>query len=186
MQQADGFSRGDIDGGVVDTTQSLTVPAGLTFEPDGPSLVNGVFVPALSFPGYIVIPSVTQDGADTDQFTQEFRLSSANDGPFNWQVGAFYFDSDLVVTTESFGSFGFLGNPPQDTVIQQQNETWAVFGQGSYDMTDRLTLTAGVRYTEDEKDFQVLQFGQLWLDVGIPTFYRRPNHRQATTRRVGS
>lgn len=173
-QRADGFSRGDIDGGVVDPTQSLSVPPGLTFEPDGPSLVNGVFVPALSFPGYIVIPSVTQDGADTDQFTQEFRLASANDGPFNWQVGAFYFDSDLVVTTESFGSFGFLGNPPQDTVIQQQNETWAVFGQGSFDMTDRLTLTAGVRYTEDEKDFQVLQFGQLWLDAGIPTSIAAP------------
>ena len=174
FQDADGSSRGDIDGGVVDPTQSLPVPPGLTFEPDGPSLVNGVFVPALSFPGYIVIPSVTQDGADTDQFTQEFRIASDTDGRFNWQVGAFYFSSDLVVTTESFGSFGFLGNPPQDTIIQQENKTWAVFGQGSYDVTDRLTLTGGVRYTDDEKDFQVLQFGQLWLDLGIPTFIAPP------------
>jgi iron complex outermembrane receptor protein len=174
FQDADGSSRGDIDGGVVDVTQSLPVPPGLTFEPDGPSLVNGVFVPALSFPGYIVIPSVTQDGADTDQFTQEFRIASDTDGRFNWQVGAFYFSSDLVVTTESFGSFGFLGNPPQDTIIQQENKTWAVFGQGSYDVTDRLTLTGGVRYTDDEKDFQVLQFGQLWLDLGIPTFIAPP------------
>jgi iron complex outermembrane receptor protein len=174
FQDADGSSRGDIDGGVVDPTQSLPVPPGLTFEPDGPSLVNGVFVPALSFPGYIVIPSVTQDGADTDQFTQEFRIASDTDGRFNWQVGAFYFSSDLVVTTESFGSFGFLGNPPQDTIIQQENKTWAVFGQGSYDVTDRLTLTGGVRYTDDEKDFQVLQFGQLWLDLDIPTFIAPP------------
>ena len=174
FQDADGSSRGDIDGGVVDVTQSLPVPPGLTFEPDGPSLVNGVFVPALSFPGYIVIPSVTQDGADTDQFTQEFRIASDTDGRFNWQVGAFYFSSDLVVTTESFGSFGFLGNPPQDTIIQQENKTWAVFGQGSYDVTDRLTLTGGVRYTDDEKDFQVLQFGQLWLDLDIPTFIAPP------------
>ena len=52
--------------------------------------------------------------------------------------------------TDSFGSLGldFLGNPPQDTVIQQENETWAVFGQGSYDVTDNLTLTAGARYAE--------------------------------------
>ena len=108
-------------------------------------------------------PSVTQDGADTDQFTQEFRLASISDGPANWQIGAFFFRSDLVVTTESFASFGFVSR--QDTQIQQQNTTWALFGQGSYDVNDQLTLTAGVRYTRDEKDFQVLQFGQLWLDI---------------------
>jgi iron complex outermembrane receptor protein len=131
-QQADGFSRGDIDGGL-----ASEVP----------------------------FPSVTQDGADTDQFTQEFRLASISDGPVNWQIGAFFFRSDLVVSTESFASFGFASR--QDTKIQQQNETWALFGQGSYDVNDQLTLTAGVRYTKDEKDFQVLQFGQLWLDLGF-------------------
>jgi iron complex outermembrane receptor protein len=99
-------------------------------------------------------------------------MSSDNDGPFNWQVGAFYFSSDLVVTTDSFASFGFVD--VQDTKIQQENKTWAVFGQGSYDVTDRLTLTGGVRYTDDEKDFRVLQFGQLWLDLGIPTFIAAP------------
>jgi iron complex outermembrane receptor protein len=164
-QRADGSSRGDIDGGVVDFTQTLVPPSGVTFDLNALSNLGGFYVPAVTFPGTINIPSVTQDGADTDQFTQEFRLASQSDGAFNWQIGAFYFDSDLVVTTESFGSFGFLGSPPQDTIIQQQNETWAVFGQGSYDVSDRLTLTAGVRYTEDEKDFQVLQFGQLWLDL---------------------
>jgi iron complex outermembrane receptor protein len=138
-QQADGFSRGDIDGGL-----ASEVP----------------------------FPSVTQDGADTDQFTQEFRLASISDGPASWQIGAFFFRSDLVVTTESFASFGFVSR--QDTQIQQQNETWALFGQGSYDVSDQLTLTAGVRYTNDEKDFQVLQFGQLWLDLGIPTFIADP------------
>ncbi len=138
-QQADGFSRGDIDGGI-----ASEVP----------------------------FPSVTQDGADTDQFTQEFRLASISDGPVNWQIGAFFFRSDLVVSTESFASFGFASR--QDTKIQQKNTTWALFGQGSYDVNEQLTLTAGVRYTNDEKDFQVLQFGQLWLDLGIPTFIADP------------
>lgn len=120
----------------------------------------------------VPFPSVSEDGADTDQFTQEFRLASQTDGPFSWQVGAFYFDSDLVVTTDSFASMGFVSS--QDTIIQQKNEAWAVFGQGSYDITDRLTLTAGVRHTDDEKDFQVLQFSQLWLDLEIPTFIADP------------
>ena len=168
FQQADGFSRGDIDGGVVDFTQTLTPPSGVTSDPDALSNSGGVYVPALTFPGTISIPSVTQDGADTDQFTQEFRLASQNDGAFNWQIGAFYFDSDLIVTTEAFSSLGFGSS--QDTKIQQQNETWAVFGQGSYDVTDNLTLTAGVRYTEDQKDFDVLQFAQLWLDLDAFVF----------------
>ncbi|NNC57525.1 MAG: TonB-dependent receptor, partial [Woeseiaceae bacterium] len=167
-QQADGFSRGDIDGGVVDFSGSAFVPSNITFDPASPVFGGSV----LTFPGTILVPSVTQDGADTDQFTQEFRLASQTDGRFSWQIGAFYFDSDLVVTTDSFASFGFVSQ--QDTKIQQQNETWAIFGQGSYDVTDKLTLTAGVRYTEDEKDFQVLQFGQLWLDLGIPTFIADP------------
>ncbi|MGB5257847.1 MAG: TonB-dependent receptor [Woeseiaceae bacterium] len=142
-QRADGFSRGDIDGGI-----ASEVP----------------------------FPSVTQDGADTNQFTQEFRLASQTDGPFSWQVGAFFFRSDLIVTTESFASFGFASR--QDTQIQQENTTWALFGQGSYDVNDKLTLTAGVRYTDDEKDFKVLQFGQLWLDLNIPTFIADPINAQ--------
>jgi iron complex outermembrane receptor protein len=167
-QQADGFSRGDIDGGVVDFSGAAQIPPGITFDPAAPVFGGSV----LTFPGTILVPSVTQDGADTDQFTQELRLASNADGRYKWQVGAFYFDSDLVVTTESFASFGFVD--VQDTIIQQQNTTWAVFGQGSYDLSDALTVTAGVRYTDDDKDFQVLQFGQLWLDLGIPTFIADP------------
>jgi len=169
FQSADGFSRGDIDGGVVNILSTPTPPDGVTW---ADTMVFGL--PARTWPGEILTPSVTQDGADTDQFTQEFRLASDGAGKFNWQIGAFFFSSDLVITTESFASFGFVDM--QDTMIQQENKTWAVFGQGSYDVTDRLTLTAGVRYTDDEKDFQVLQFGQLWLDLDIPTFIADPIH----------
>jgi len=167
FQSADGFSRGDIDGGVVNILSTPTPPDGVTW---ADTMVFGL--PARTWPGEILTPSVTQDGADTDQFTQEFRLASDGSGKLNWQIGAFYFSSDLVIATESFASFGFVD--VQDTMIQQENKTWAVFGQSSYDVTDRLTLTAGVRYTDDEKDFQVLQFGQLWLDLGIPTFLADP------------
>ena len=75
-QQADGFSRGDIDGGVVDFSNSATVPPGITFDPASPVFGGSV----LTFPGTILVPSVTQDGADTDQMTQEFRIAS-NDRP---------------------------------------------------------------------------------------------------------
>ena len=34
----------------------------------------------------------------------------------------------------------------------QDTDSWALFAQGSYDLTDALRLTLGVRYTEEEKD----------------------------------
>ncbi len=162
-QLGDGYSRGDIDGGVVDFSGTATVPPGITFDPAAP--VFGF--PTLTFPGTILVPSVTQDGADTDQFTQEFRLASDTDGPFSWQTGFYYFNSSLKVETDSFASYGF-GGPPQNTIIKHTNDAWAVFGQGSYDVSDQFTLSAGIRYTDDSRDFKVLQYGQLWLDIGIP------------------
>jgi len=164
-QEADGFSRGDIDGGVADFSVSRTPPSGIT-SADTNVLCPFPCLPARTWPGEILTPSVTQDGADTDQFTQEFRLASDTDGRFSWQVGAFYFDSDLTLTTENFASAGFVSD--QDTVVKHENETWAIFGQGSYDVTNELTLTAGIRYTDDQKDFQVNQFAQLWIDLGSP------------------
>ena len=162
-QEGDGFSRGDIDGGVVDFSGTATVPPGITYDPAAPVFGD----PTLTFPGTITVPSVTQDGADTDQFTQEIRLASDTDGNFSWQTGFFYFSSNLSVETDSFASFGFSG-PPQNTIIKHTNNAWALFAQGAYDVTDQFTLSAGLRYTDDKRDFKVLQYGQLWLDIGIP------------------
>jgi iron complex outermembrane receptor protein len=158
LQEAKGSSRGDIDGGVVDFSNSTPCPEGIVCDPMAPVFGS----PTLTFPGTITVPSVTEDGADTDQFTQELRLASDTSGRFNWQTGLYYFDSNLDVETDSFASIG------QNTRVNYENEAWAIFGQGAYDLTDRWTLTAGLRYTEDEKKYQVLQYSGLWEDIGIP------------------
>lgn len=96
-------------------------------------------------PGFIPFDSDTTDSIDDlTQFTQELRLSSEA-GAFNWQAGVYYFDSDLTVSTVG------AGFPPL-TTLNHTNTSWAVFGQIGYEVTDRLTVSAGVRYTEDEKD----------------------------------
>jgi outer membrane receptor protein involved in Fe transport len=123
FETANGNSRGDIDGGS-----------------------GALFLPNSSFPGPIPFPSDTKDGIDDlDQFTQEIRFASDYDGAFSWQAGFFYFDSDLTITTNPF----FVAA----TTVRHDNQSWALFAQGSYDLTDRLNFTGGVRYTEDEKDF---------------------------------
>ena len=107
---------------------------------DGGNLVTG--------PGFIPFPSDSQDSIVLDQFTQEVRLASASGGPIEWQVGGFYFSSDFDVTTVGFNF------PPQVTV-NHTNESWALFGQVTGEVTEALKLTGGLRYTEDEKDFFV-------------------------------
>jgi iron complex outermembrane receptor protein len=104
---------------------------------DGGNLVFG--------PGFIPFPSDTQDGlTDLEQITQEFRLASNASDRMFWQAGVFWFDSDFSVQTFPF----FV--PP--TTVRHENTSWAVFGQVSYDLTDRTTLTGGLRYTDDDKD----------------------------------
>ncbi|WP_300526845.1 TonB-dependent receptor [Maricaulis sp.] len=123
-ETAEGRSLGDIDGG---------------------NMVSG--------PGFIPFPSETQDGLDDlDQFTQEFRLASADDLVTTWQVGAYFFDSEFDITT-----FGPNGGFPPPTTVRHSNELWAVFGQVSHQATERLELSGGVRYTSDEKSLEVIQ-----------------------------
>ncbi len=107
---------------------------------DGGNLVTG--------PGFIPFPSDTQDSIDLEQYTQEIRLASNGDGPLSWQVGGFYFESDFDVTT-----VGFDFPPP--VTVNHTNEAWALFGQLSYELTDTVRVTGGLRYTDDEKDFFV-------------------------------
>lgn len=105
------------------------------------------FLPVMG-PGFIPFPADTQDSIDLKQTTQEIRLASTTEGPLSWQVGGFYFDSDFDVTT-----VGFSFPPP--VTVNHTNEAWALFGQVSYELTDTLRATGGIRYTDDQKDFFV-------------------------------
>ncbi len=166
-QEGKGSSRGDIDGGVVNIFATPTPPPGVTWA-DTLVLCPFPCLPARTWPGEILIPSVTEDGAITDQFTQEFRLASDTSGRFSWQIGAFFFDSKLRVETENFASFDDNLVFQQNNIVTYGNETWAVFGQGSFDVTDRLNLTGGVRYTKDDKSYVVNQQAFLWQVLGVP------------------
>ncbi|MEJ2298554.1 MAG: TonB-dependent receptor [Woeseiaceae bacterium] len=96
-------------------------------------------------PGFIPFQSVTRDGIpELTQLTQEFRLSSQASDMLFWQAGFYYFDEDYKILTEPFFIPG--------TTRLHENTSWAVFGQFSYDMSASWNLTAGVRYTDDEKD----------------------------------
>ncbi len=124
-------SLGDIDGGY-----------GADFLPEvGPC-------PPVPTPSCIPFPSQTQDGLDDlDQVTQEFRLATNGLGRLFWQAGIFFFNSEFQVTTSPF----FV----PATTVTHENTAWALFGQVSYNFTDKFTVVGGLRHTDDEKDLTV-------------------------------
>lgn len=52
------------------------------------------------------------------------------------------------------GTFFQAGTGSQGT-FSQDNESWSIFGQADFEITDRLTATVGLNYTEDEKEFDI-------------------------------
>jgi iron complex outermembrane receptor protein len=129
-ESMDAYSRGDIDGGF---------GCGFCGLPNGP--------------GFIPFPSETADGIPTlDQVTQEVRLESQYSGALNWQAGVYYFDEDY--DTEFF-SYDSLGGGAQNQYLRanQTNTAWALFGSITYEVTEAFEMRAGIRYTDDEKDF---------------------------------
>ncbi|MCH5375437.1 MAG: TonB-dependent receptor, partial [Planctomycetes bacterium] len=91
----------------------------------------------------------TGDGLDDlDQFTQEFRLSGEVQD-FFYQVGLYYFDEDFDLLNQDFI------NPAATALVSQQTESKAIFGQVEYALNNRWSMTAGGRWTDDQKDLQV-------------------------------
>ncbi len=91
----------------------------------------------------------------TDTFTQEFRLTSADDGPLKWLTGAYYRDA----TIDSDINFYFDGTdfalgliPLIDLVGPLETTSWSVYGEASLELFDgKLVPLVGVRYFEDER-----------------------------------
>ncbi len=91
----------------------------------------------------------TGDGLnDHHQLVQEFRLAGDSDNMF-YQVGLFYFDEDFELFNRDFV------DPTLSALVNQDTQSFAVFGQIEYSLTDVWALTVGARFTDDEKDLTV-------------------------------
>jgi iron complex outermembrane receptor protein len=92
--------------------------------------------------------------ADYSQWSQELRLSGEGDA-LRWQLGAYYLSisADLVsnvtgnvLTAPDFNS--------TDSTTDLDSRNWSLFGQLEYDLTEQLTLIAGYRWSQDDKDIR--------------------------------
>ena len=103
-----------------------------------------------------------------EQFSQEFILTSPSGEFFEYMAGLYYQDEDLAhdrYTDVSLSDYFNAGVPlppiagtgiadaTAPTTFNQDSETISAFAQGTFHFTDTWRLIAGVRYSEDEKEF---------------------------------
>ena len=94
---------------------------------------------------------------DTEAFTQELRLTGTYQDRYDWLLGFFYFDEDKDPTSTVVDLEFPPGTP--DTASAIDTTSWAIFGHVDAQLTDTLSLIAGIRYTEDDKDAEITTAG---------------------------
>jgi iron complex outermembrane receptor protein len=100
-------------------------------------------------------------------FSQEFQLVSNSSDRFEWIVGAFYLHEKAEQHLQIFIT-PFAANI--DYPVENRVDAYALFGQGSYAITEKLRLTAGLRYSYEEKDADFLNIvtDPLGILTGVP------------------
>ena len=95
------------------------------------------------------------EGEESDQISQEFRLTGEADNLF-WIAGAYYINENVDRFAQTPIQFGPVVNPglllDQRYTQVADNTSYALFGQLTYSFTDTLDLTVGARQTWDEKN----------------------------------
>ena len=122
---------------------------------------------------------------DVTSFSQELRIANTDAGPFRWIVGGNYsrdhvFYRENLLYGEGSGGNNFDPAQPQgaffaalagrstgievsENFSDQKMKNYAAFGNAEYDLGDKLTVKAGVRYTKAERTADICN-----LDGSLP------------------
>uniref|UniRef100_UPI00261D92B2 TonB-dependent receptor domain-containing protein n=1 Tax=Asticcacaulis sp. TaxID=1872648 RepID=UPI00261D92B2 len=93
---------------------------------------------------------------DVEMLSQELRLTSPNDQAFRWIAGAYYLHTNRDLTTTVF--LDNNGTIPGFTPLfvfgdeSNSNDAYAVFGQGAFDVTEKLELSGALRFDSDQRE----------------------------------
>lgn len=97
-------------------------------------------------------------GVDASSFTQEIRINGESED-MRWVAGFFYLNIDSDSDNGLKVPGGGVAGPATDVAVDAQLETdsYSLFGQLEFDLTDQLTLITGLRFILEEKDYTMQQ-----------------------------
>lgn len=99
---------------------------------------------------------------DVEQFSQEVRFASPREDRFNWITGVHYFNQDM----DSLSASAQLNIPTlypgttpnyNNNIWSGENTSYAVFASATFDVTDDFSVTAGARWTDEQKEIDIVR-----------------------------
>lgn len=95
-------------------------------------------------------------GVDAQTFSQELRLNGESDNS-RWVLGLYYLNIDTESDNGLKISPNGVAGPAQDvgTDAELETDSYSVFGQYEFDLSDQVTLISGLRLMKEEKDFDL-------------------------------
>ena len=114
----------------------------------------------------VQITETSNPNYNHEQFSEELQLTGRLfNERLQYVLGAYYFEEDGTddVFVPIYGALptpaGLIALPLFiNNYVLVDNDSKAVFGQGTFDVTDQIALTFGLRYTEDQKGFGYRQY----------------------------
>jgi len=88
---------------------------------------------------------------DQRQLSQELRIASDFSGPFNFVAGLYYFEMDYTLDAIT----NMMGSEIARSIQKQDMNSHAVFGEMTYNLTEKARLTLGGRYSYEEKELEI-------------------------------
>jgi iron complex outermembrane recepter protein len=150
---------------------------------DASQLTGSVSVDiGVATPAEVRLDSPLYDNTELTVWSQELRLASTGEGPFQWLVGAFYQDVDRQygqnLPTPGYDAITMRRTPPVNSAtynappdtpfysdLSYDFKQFAAFGEATYRFSEMFALTAGVRYYDFEED-RLLTFAGFFADFG--------------------
>ncbi|WP_417790735.1 TonB-dependent receptor [Terasakiella pusilla] len=135
--------------------------------------LNQIFSQFIAFGGSDDEFAGRKNDEPTSIFNHEMRLVSNGDEKFDWLFGVYYnrrnqsFNQDIFFVTD-----GALDADPFISFLEEfKIRQYAVFGEGSYELTENLDLTLGLRYYREVYSYN----GSESFFGGAPTLKTPPN-----------
>ncbi len=102
---------------------------------------------------------IFQSFGDIDQLSQEFRLSGSTDR-MKWVAGAYYLnvETDYIQGLAASPTAGFLAGEEANTVATLKTDSYSVFGQLDYQLSDTTVLVGGLRIIKEDKTLNGIVF----------------------------
>ncbi len=119
-------------------------------------------------------------GVDTKQYSQELHLDNGGDGRVRWVTGVYFLKMDGRYISgggqgaASFALIPFGPAPGDEQRYTIETKSWAEFAQAEFDIVKDLTLTAGGRWSTEEKTYDYNYFAQSTGFKGGPDIQPAP------------